>query len=99
MQSPQDRDKGKGGISGSLASKEPEVGEVLLHYGGSQLRVVSLGQLWGGGESLGEVAGGDLGADRRFWNAEQGLSSFPPVCPQHLLLEEMDEMGNWPPPE
>lgn len=22
---------------------------------------------------------------------------FTHFCPQHLLLEEMDEMGNWPP--
>jgi hypothetical protein len=35
----------------------------------------------------------------RFQKAEQGLSSLTHVCSQHLLLEEMDEMGNWPPPD
>lgn len=53
---PPDRHKGKGGISGSPASKEPEVREVFLHYGGRWLRVGEPGQLWGVGESLEEVA-------------------------------------------
>lgn len=38
--------KGKGGMSGSLAFKEPEV-EVFLHYGGSWLRVGEPGVSFG----------------------------------------------------
>lgn len=53
---------------------------------------VNLGPLWGGGEGLEKGEGQRCGG-------EVGIPSFTHVCPQHLLLEEMDEMGNWPPPE
>lgn len=61
---------------------------------------VNLGQLWGGGESLEKAAGVVWGrADGKVLECRAGNSFFARVCPQHLLLEEMDDMGNWPPPE
>lgn len=62
--------------------------------------LVNLGSAFGWWGKFGKGGRGELReVDGKVPNAEQGISFFARVCPQHLLLEEMDEMGNWPPPE
>lgn len=86
------QDRGEGGLGPAGAAPPRPQG------GGSGL--VGWASCWPLGAALesglGVLVSG--GAEEEEESSETPRPPLSPTCnPQHLLLEEMDEMGNWPP--